>query len=404
MFAILLFELRGVLARKSFLITTASLPVLGLLLLAAVRIVTAFASGDDDRASAGYVDSWGRLPDVLPVEWGLNVYNSEADAKADLLSGVIEAYYLIPEDYIETGTVYRNALTGAGLFTSNSHPALLGTLLTGALLEGSVDPQTMERVLDPVVLEVVRLDKSGNPVPSDSKPFARFIVPYVFAFMLMMSILMTSGFLVQSVAEEKQSRVIEVVLSSVSPVTLMAGKILGLGAAGLVQICIWLVSAVVIARLAGTVLPLPEGIAITVPPAMLIVGVLFFVLGYLFYATILAGVGSIVTSPQEGSQIGGFATFFAVIPLALTGIIVESPNGVLAIVLSYIPFTSPITMMLRLSSETIPWLDVAGGAVVLVISTAGGVFVSARLFRSFLLLYGRRPGIRELFRTLRQAS
>ncbi len=130
----------------------------------------------------------------------------------------------------------------------------------------------------------------------------------------------------------------------------------------------------------------------------------YFLLGYFFFASVLAGVGAMATTPQESSQLGTFVTLPAAVPFFILSFIIGEPNGTIARVLTFIPLTAPLTAMLRLSAATPPWPDLLGGAVVLVASTVAVIFLSARVFRAFVLLYGRRPGLAEFWRALRASG
>ncbi|MDA1188585.1 MAG: ABC transporter permease [Chloroflexi bacterium] len=395
------FELRAVMSRRMFWITTALLPAVGVVVILVGRLIAAVA--DDDPSLVGYVDQWGKLPMEIPAEIPLEPYVDLEKAKTDLLDGIIEAYYVVPPDYVETGSIVRYKRSSSAIFSEdNFAPAILNTLLIQALVADEVPPDVAVRVQAPAFVHTVRFDSGGEIAPEERDELSRFLVPYLFSIMLLVAIGMTSGFLVQSITEEKQTRTIEVLFSSVSPTTLMSGKILGLGAAGIVQIAIWLTAAWLLATLASSVLPLPSDIVIA--PESLALGALFFILGYFLYAALLVGVGAIATSPQEGGQVGGFATFAAAIPLVLISLIINEPNGVLARIFTFVPITAPVTVMLRMSATTIPWWDILGSAVVLVVAATGATLLSARAFRTFLLLYGRRPGLREIWRTMRSAG
>ena len=132
--------------------------------------------------------------------------------------------------------------------------------------------------------------------------------------------------------------------------------------------------------------------------------ILFFLLGYLFFATLLAAIGAMATTPHEGQQMSAMVIVPGIIPYMLFAVIINEPDGVIARVLTFIPITAPITAMLRLSASTIPWGDFALSLLILALSIAGALFISSRIFRAFLLLYGRRPGLREVWRALRTAS
>ncbi len=398
---IFLFELRAILSKRGYQIATVAFPLLGVIILGVIRLSSTGDGGGEQRMS-GYVDLWGKLPRQVPAETRLQAFAGEEAARDALLAGDIDAYFVVPADYVQTGLVRQYQRSDSGVFRDRQASAVLGSLLVQSLIRDEVAPAVALRVQAPVrMVDTVLLDPSGQETPPDKDSFARFFVPYIFGILLLTSLMMSSGFLVQSVAEEKQTRTIEVLLSSVSSTTLMTGKILGLGAAGLVQIILWLTVARALAPMASEALGLPA--SLTVEPAFIIVGVVFFILGYLFYATILAGVGAMATTPQEGGQMAGLINMAAVVPFFLMTTIMAEPSGALARVMTYVPFTSPLTVMLRMSASEAPWLDIAGGMVVLVMAVVGALALSARVFHAYLLLYGQRPGLRDVVRTLRNA-
>ena len=189
----------------------------------------------------------------------------------------------------------------------------------------------------------------------------------------------------------------EVLLSSVTPGQLMVGKILGLGAAGLTQILIWLVSGIILL----TVINTGTDVSIEVPGVELaLVGVLFFVLGYLFFATLMAGLGAVTSTAQEGSQL----SIIFVLPLALPGgawlYIVSNPTASIVQFLTVFPLTSPVVVMERLAVGAIGFWEVTFSLGVLALSVLAAMYLMIRVFRTYLLTYGKRPGLREVLRTL----
>ena len=252
----------------------------------------------------------------------------------------------------------------------------------------------------PALLERVRLTPEGEVAPEERGEEARFLIPYVFMLLLGFTVIFTSQFLAESVTEEKQSRTIEVLLSSVSPFTLMAGKILGLGTASLLQILVWLISARLLLLIAEASLPLPADL--TIDPLMLGLAAFFFVLAYLFFGTLVAGLSAVASSPQGGQQIAGFIIMLGFMPTALLmPVMTNDPNGTLARVLTLIPVTSPFTVMARLAAATTLWFDIVAGALLLALATLGVLFLASRVFRASLLLRGTRPGLGEIWRALR---
>ena len=400
---IFLFEFLSMVRRRLFLIMVAAFPVLALALILIVGVVRAVQAEDepgDPGNVRGYVDQWGRLPAELPSGAPLRPYGNREDALSALLDKQIKSYFVVPADYVQTGVVQEYTTGPSGIFEGPGVQRALRSLLLRALVEDNVTPEIAARVQLPVQLESVRLTPEGEVAPEERDELSRFVIPYGFAMLLFFSLVFNSSFLAQSVTEEKQSRTLEVLLSSVSPFTLMAGKILGLGAAGLLQILVWLISARLLFILPDASLPLPADL--TIDPVMLVLAAFFFVLAYLFFGTIVAGVSAVASSPQVGEQTAGLVVMFGFMPTALLmPAMSNDPNGTLARVLTFIPFTSPMTVMVRLTAATTFWLDIVATALLLALATLGVLFLASRMFRASLLLSGTRPRLGEIWRALR---
>jgi ABC-2 type transport system permease protein len=246
------------------------------------------------------------------------------------------------------------------------------------------------RIQQPAVISA--LDQQGQPVSSGSI-VASFLLPYAFTLLFVMSIFITSGYLLQSVTEEKENRVVEIVLSSVPPLPLMAGKILGLGAAGLTQVVIWVLTALVALPLLNQQLSLD----VQISPLTLLLAVVYFALGYVAFGAIFAAVGALAPGSREAQQYAGFFGFLAVVPLIFSTVFLTDLNSPIVWVLSVIPLTIPATMLqvLVLSPEP-PWLQIAISLAVLIAFVAVATVASARVFRATVLLYGVRPGLRRI--------
>jgi ABC-2 type transport system permease protein len=288
---------------------------------------------------------------------------------------------------------------GRGLLSDLASPdrGRLYDLIRASLLKGRVDGEARERLLAPGKLKQIKVPRHGEVRDNEDsfQTAARFLGPFSMFLLLTMSIFFSSGYLLQGIAEEKQNRVIELIWSSVEPVQLLGGKIIGLGAAGLLQVVFY-----------GVLLFFPA-IAIFalfhVSVAGLVLSVLYFMLGYLLFAGLMAGTGILGNSPQESGQLSAFWTLLSMIPMFMLAPISENPNSWLARGLSWFPLTAPVTMLLRVTSGQIPWVDVGISTVVLLLSICFSIAASAKIFRAAALMYGKRPSPREVWRWLRQA-
>jgi ABC-2 type transport system permease protein len=402
-------ELLVNLRRPGFIIMTLLIPALGVV---GLLIGSAFGGQIGDmletqfvpkQTAIGYVDHSGLLTANLPQYADQFVaYPDEAAARAALLAEQVNSYFVVPEDYMQTGkvTVYG---TGGGFSTfAAADSGEISSFLIDQLVAGRVDADLQNRIRDPMEAEVVTLDKTGE-VNTES-PFSwvgDFVVPYVFSILFVITLFTSSGFLLQGVSEEKEGRIIEILLSSISATQLLAGKILGLGAVGLIQVIVWFGAGVALLSLAAALFA-ATGL-ITIGLGTVLLGLVYFVLGYLLFATLMAVAGSMGTTQRESQQIAGIFSFAAAIPWMAIGFMFANPNAPLAVVLSYIPLTSPVMMLIRLGFGQVPAGEIVISLVLLVAGIAISLWAGAKVFRTSLLMYGKRPSLKDLARAFKQA-
>jgi ABC-2 type transport system permease protein len=399
--AVLKHEFKQTLKQKSFIITTVGLPLLLLLgYLVYQGVQDWYDPGPGEETRIGYVDQAGGFDEYTLQNNAVFVpYEQQSDAESALLTGEVEEYILIPEDYVSGGRVTRyitkNELEMPGSTYRNIERFLLSNLLAGEL-----DPRLAERAITPMSLSTIQLDESGTEATGEDG-LSKVLLPLVFAMLFIFSIFIASGSLLNSVTEEKENRVIEIILSSVSAKQLLAGKIIGMGATGLIQLVVWLVSIKVLADVASVNIPLFSDIS--VPISMVFLGVAYFVVGYLFFASLMACAGSISSGARESQNLSVLIMMPAMIPLWLNPLLIANPESTLARVLTFFPTTSGMTSMMRLSRDAMdPWeiavsLGILAGAVVVM------MWVAAKVFRVFLLMYGKRPSLREIVRYARES-
>jgi len=224
----------------------------------------------------------------------------------------------------------------------------------------------------------------------------------VFALLLSLALMLGSMSLINGLGEEKESRLIEVLFSSVSVRQLLIAKVLALGIAGLLQVLVWLISMPLLLNLASSVLGGALG-DIQIPSGFLVLGVVYFVLGYLLFAVLSIGIGAISPNAREGSQLSMIYTMASFIPLWFASLLVAFPNSPIWVVLSVLPITSPVQVMLRLGVSDIPVWQILVSIGALVASIIAGLFVSTKLFRMQMLMYGKRPSLAEIARSLKNA-
>lgn len=391
--------------RPDFIIFTSLVPLLGIVALivslffgrqAGGAIVRMFDSGSDITA---VVDRSGEFTPILPrFEEEYVHYGDEAKARTALESGELQRVVVVPDTYRQEGEV--TVVTEGSRF-SGSGTSGLRAFFTAHLVEEIGDETLQARLIDPYDAQVEYIGEQAQASGGVAGEILSFIVPFLFGILLAVTIFVSSGYLVRSVAEEKSSRVIEIVLSSVTPQQLLAGKVVGLGALGLTQILVWIASAAGLSGglvvLAGIMLPLLMRVEVFG------LALVFYILGFGVYAVLIAAIGTLGSSFQESQQITGIFIFIAAIPMMLTGVIMTNPDAMVVRVLSWFPLTAPTTMMLRLPLADVPWFDVAGSIILLLVTIPVVVWLGAKVFRLGMLMYGKRPGILEIVRLLKHA-
>lgn len=388
--------------RISYILLTLSFPVLGLLgMLVYMGVANWGGEGAlPEELKIGYVDNTGIFNDYTSPDGAVFiVYDTNDEAREALFTEELNEYFIIPEDYVETGLIARYT-TERELEQPWETRKLTEDFLVANLVDGKVSGEVLLRVQSPMLSVSTRLDpETGEIIPAESE-LAAFAMPYVFALLFMMSLFFTSGYLLQGVSEEKENRLIEILLSSVSARQLLTGKVLGLGAAGLIQIVTWLMSSVVLLAVASLFFSLPEGLSI--PVGLIIFGIIYFILGYLLFGILMATLGSIGSTARESSQWTGIFVMPAVAPLILIPLFIENPDHIIFTVFTLFPLTAPVAAIMKLSTGAMPVWELVLSIAILIASIVGAMWLASRVFRTFLLMYGKRPSLREVRRYIRE--
>lgn len=332
-------------------------------------------------------------------------FEDDDSAVSALRSGRVGAVYAIEDGYLEEGSVL--------VYESSSGPMIsvrgatvepvLRDLLRDQLLREVVDESLRERVRHPMQLERNVATAEGELIPSEDRAIEIIVragVPFLLGVLLLTALLSSSGYLVQTVALDKESKVVEVLLSSADPDELLTGKLLGLGAAGLLQFLVW---AFMVVGGGLALATLVASLDIPVPWEALSISPIFFVMGYLFIGSLMLATGSLGSSVPESQKLTLGWALLAVMPLMTMIVLLEEPHGSIGKLLTWIPFSAPLTVVVRLSIDPagIAAWEIIGALGVLLASTWLSIRFGARLFRVGLLLTGTRPGFRELLRQAR---
>jgi ABC-2 type transport system permease protein len=406
---------------KGFWISTVLLPAL----MAAWLVVPSLVV---DRAGATQklvlVDLTGRLGDAVVqklgesegprerrVRFDVTIAPPEPDPEAQrreldrrLLAGEIGAWVWIDAEGLARDRIEYHAENVSNWLTQRAlETTLAGAVLEMRLVDAGLDPAQTAQLARKVELEAVRVSEEGSRAEAGAEGF---VLAFGVFFTLYLVLILYGQYVLQGVLEEKSSRIAEVVLSAVRPAELMGGKLLGIGLLGLTQLAIWAATSLVLTApgLVSAMALAPEGMTLPQVPLLLLVHFfLHFLLGYFLYASFYAMVGAAFNDTQEAQQLASVAMIFLVAPVMFLMPVINDPGSTLAVVTSLIPPMTPLLMPLRMALKMPPWWQIALGYLLGVAFTAGVVWLSGRVYRVGILMYGKKPTIPELVRWARHS-
>ena len=319
-----------------------------------------------------------------------------------VLKGDLDVYLIIPQDILATGKAEFYGRNTGDIFTRETVSSRLNSALRELrLTEEHVPPKVVKELSRRVSLTSTKVSARGEEKDSGGG----FFVVFAFGFVIYLTTLMYGQMILAAVIEEKETRIAEILFSSIRSFTLMMGKLVGVSLVALTQLGIWGLAFMVFA-LYGVGMLAAQGVPISlphIPPMMFVYFTLYFLLGYFLYATMYALVGSMVTTTQEGGQlvlpivlllVGGFYLAFPII---------RSPNSSLAFWASMFPFFAPVTMLVRIVTETPPWWQIALSLLIGFGTVVGLIWVASRIYRVGMLMTGKKASIPEVWRWVRQA-
>lgn len=419
--------------KKSFVITTLLMPVLMLLLMAAPAAIMMLSTPDDTEIAV--VDQSGiMMPELAARAADLDFVTLTATDQP--LDSVIaddryDAVIFIGQDIVENPS-------NAALYNRDAGSMEVEMLASNAIKKVVEDErlkaysiENLSKILDEVNVDVhlstLRIDESGNQESFSSG--VSYGMGMVMTFVLYMFLLLYVQMVMTSIIEEKNNRVLELVVSSVKPMQLMMGKIIGVGLVAVVQVVIWgvllclmsafLLPAILPADLSAQVAMASAGdmdLSSSFDPDMInalatftsvgyiatMMGymLMFLVGGFLFYASIFAAIGSAVDNIQDASQLQTFAVLPIILALVFSLAVVSDPNGTMSVWMSMIPFTSPMVMLARIPFGIPAW-QIWVSAAILFASFVAMAWIAGKIYRIGIFMYGKKPSIADLVRWAR---
>ncbi|MBD0373533.1 MAG: ABC transporter permease [Pyrinomonadaceae bacterium] len=332
---------------------------------------------------------------------GRSLEESERELNQQVLKHQLDGYLIIPRDVLTSGQIsYHGRNTGDVVTMDQIHDRVATAIRTQIIAEANVPQKIFADVNRPLKMDSQRITEKGT----ERDTGAGFIMVLVVGFLIYLMLVTYGQVILGAVVEEKETRIAEVLFSSVRSFTLMMGKLIGVSLVALTQYGIWAIVFLLFA-LYGVGALAARGIPVALPhiaPSLIIYFIIFFLLGYFIYATIYALVGAMVTTTQEGGQVALPVIFLLMIGFYLSFAVMRSPDSSFGFWVSMIPFWAPITMMVRIVTGQPPFWEIALSILICIATVVLLIWLAARVYRIGMLMYGKRASIPEVIRWVRQ--
>jgi len=311
---------------------------------------------------------------------------------AQIFAGESLGYIEITSNYLETAQLNLVVPKNKAMGASKSFQSPTKRLLRKQLLRSISSEEQKERVYDTLRFHVKTVDQKGHVEDFD---YHQMIIPGVFLLIFILAVSTASTFLLQSVSEEKENRTIEILLSTVKDNELIAGKVIGLGGAALLQVGIWIAMAFSSMNVLSNYLNLPLDIN-RVPTDHMVYGSVVLLLGFMIFAAVMVGVGALAPNYKDAQQYSSVFLIGSILPVYVMQIIINDIHGSLSLFLYYFPLTSPLVMVTRYCLGNLPNWEIALGLAVLVLFTILSIWFASKMFRIGCLMFNRRPSMQEI--------
>jgi len=355
---------------------------------------------NDTTASGQRLYNFNRVPASIENLDEVKRQLSQAVDKSEL-----DGYFIIPPDVVDKNETQYYAKSVSNFDENRIFRNTISQIVRNyRISQINMDPQLVDKLTRRVELKTFKVSKGGEEQADQG---LSFIITFVMVMFLYMALIMYGIFVMRSVYEEKQSRVVEVIISSCKPFQLMAGKVLGIGAVGLTQYFIWSVVAALLTIYSGAIMQMfatdaGSGFVIpTIPISVLVYFIIFFVLGYLLFATLYAGLGALVNSDQDAQQLQFPVMMFIILAFFLAFYIIKNPTADLSKIVSLFPLFAPITMFTRIAVQMPPFGEIVLSIVILVLTIILLLWLAGKIFRIGILMYGKRPTLPEIINWIR---
>jgi ABC-2 type transport system permease protein len=323
--------------------------------------------------------------------------------RAQVNAGKLDGYLVVSQDVLaaKPAEYYSKNPTAELTSLGTIRRAVSDAVIAWRLKQRGFQAEKLNDLVRGVEVTFIKVTREGEVEEKGQT----FLTAIVMAMVLYLTLLVYGVMTMRSVIEEKNTRIVEVLVSSLRPFQLLMGKILGVAAVGFTQYIIWTVCGGLMAgygaAMAAAINPVATLPKIQLPVSMLVYLVVFYLAGYFLYASLYAAAGAMVSSDEEAQQVQMPMTLMIVVSFMLFMVIMRNPNSTLSVVLSLIPFFAPVLMILRIAVQTPPFWQIAASIGLTIATALGLVKFSAKIYRVGILMYGKRPSLAELLRWLR---
>jgi len=413
---------------KWFILTTLLGPIALIAFFVIIGVVAVSAMEGGERTIAVVDETGVLLPDLeasSDERYRFVAPGIPTDSvRSAVMAGRYDGYLVLPAGLLDgegEAVYYSPEGGGASVFQGEIAGRVRSAVEKQRLLRRNVPLEVIDILKQRVPIRMVKLTEAGETAGDTG---AYIVVGFIMGFLIYLAMLIYGSVVMQGVIEEKLSRVVEIIVSSVRPFQLLMGKVLGIGAMGLVQMVVWAALIMAGTLFSGTILSLfldPAKLNLPVDasqeellaaanftpphlsPDVFVWFVLFFLVGYLLYASLFAAIGSAVEQQQDAQSLLLPVMMPIIISIIFIQPVIEAPNSTLAVLLSMIPFFSPIPMVVRVAVTDVPFWQVSLSFLLLVGAFIGAIWVSARVYRVGILMYGKKPRLKDLLRWIRYA-
>ena len=353
------------------------------------------SDGGGIESTFGYVDSAGILPGAAKAESPLREFASREEGTEAIRRGEIDSLFVLPADYVESGRIedYWTTRDRGPLWANNGEAEWqFSAFLKEALIYGRQFPPSVDRAFDTGYFEQFDVAEEASDDEESGANVAQGLVELLalilFGVLLMIAVMTGGGTIIRSVAEEKETRMVEILVTSASPMSILTGKLAAVVLAGLIHIAVWiLVGAFATPAILDQV---PGAGELTISTRSLVIVSFCFVLGYILFSAFSMFVGTVVSSSAEGQRQTGLLSVLVGLPVWLTGLIINVPDFILLKVLTYVPFTAPTMIMMRLGAGSeLSNAEIATALALVAVAAVAMTWIAARTFSVGILLSGQ---------------